>query len=158
MLESSEPPSGTAPADRDALAWRMAKLRRYDLNLLLSLHALLHTRNVTQAGDWLGVTQPAMSSDLRRLRQMFKDELLVRVGREYQLTALASALVEPLTRAVADIERALTWRPSFDPCADTRSFSIAMSDHVMALLLPALGARLPHEAPNVTIHTRGLQA
>jgi len=142
MLESSEPPSGTAPADRDALAWRMAKLRRYDLNLLLSLHALLHTRNVTQAGDWLGVTQPAMSSDLRRLRQMFKDELLVRYGREYQLTALASALVEPLTRAVADIERALTWRPSFDPCVDTRSFSIAMSDHVLALLLPALGARL----------------
>ena len=99
MLESSEPPSGTAPSDHDALAWRMAKLRRYDLNLLLSLHALLHTRNVTQAGDWLGVTQPAMSSDLRRLRQMFKDELLVRYGREYQLTALASALVEPLTRA-----------------------------------------------------------
>jgi DNA-binding transcriptional LysR family regulator len=156
MLENSEPPSGTAPADRDALAWRIAKLRRYDLNLLLSLHVLLHTRNVTQAGDWLGVTQPAMSSDLRRLRQMFKDELLVRYGREYQLTALAGALVEPLTRAVADIERALTWRPSFDPCVDTRSFSIAMSDHVMALLLPALGARLPIEAPNVTIHTRGL--
>src|ERR1700680_1355300 len=125
-----------APPHEASLAWRIAKLRRYDLNLLLSLHALLHTRNVTQAGDWLGVTQPAMSSELRRLRQMFKDELLGRYGREYQLTALSGALVEPLTRAVADIERALTWRPSFDPCVDTRSFSIAMSDHVMALLLP----------------------
>jgi LysR family transcriptional regulator, nod-box dependent transcriptional activator len=153
-MEESAP--GTAAADRDALAWRIAKLRRYDLNLLLSLHALLHTRNVTQAGDWLGVTQPAMSSDLRRLRQMFKDELLVRYGREYQLTALASALVEPLTRAVADIERALEWRPTFDACSESRSFSIAMSDHVMALLLPALAARLPREAPNVTIHARGL--
>src|SRR6478735_8859382 len=115
MLESSEPSSGTAPADRDALAWRMANLRRYDLNLLLSLHALLHTRNVTQAGDWLGVTQPAMSSDLRRLRQMFKDELLVRHGREYQLTALAASLLDPLAHVVADIERALSCRPSFDP-------------------------------------------
>ncbi|MBV9582153.1 MAG: LysR family transcriptional regulator [Chloroflexi bacterium] len=147
---------GTGHAGRDALAWRIAKLRRYDLNLLLSLHALLHTRNVTQAGEWLGVTQPAMSSDLRRLRQMFKDELLVRSGREYQLTTLASSLVEPLTNAVADIERTLTWRPTFDPSIDTRSFSIAMSDHVMALLLPRLAARLPLQAPNVTIHTRGL--
>jgi DNA-binding transcriptional LysR family regulator len=150
------PPLAAAPAERDVLAWRIAKLRPYDLNLLLSLHALLHTRNVTLAGDWLGVTQPAMSSDLRRLRQMFKDELLVRVGREYQLTSLASSLVEPLTRAVAEIERALTWRPSFDPGTDTRSFSVAMSDHIMALFLPTLAARLPREAPNVTIHTRGL--
>src|SRR5215210_1774169 len=108
--------SGTASLpDRDTLAARIVKLRRYDLNLLLSLHALLHTRNVTMAGDWLGVTQPAMSTDLRRLRQMFADDLLVRVGRDYQLTALASALVEPLSQVVADIERTLNWRPFFDP-------------------------------------------
>jgi DNA-binding transcriptional LysR family regulator len=143
-------------AERDTLAWRIGNLRRFDLNLLLSLHALLHTRNVTQAGDWLGVTQPAMSSDLRRLRQMFKDELLVRIGREYQLTPLAGSLVEPLTHAIADIERALTWRPAFDPRTDRRRFSIAMSDHIMALFLPLLATRLPREAPNVTIHTRGL--
>src|SRR5579884_1829201 len=151
------PPQPLPPgAARESLAWRIGSLRRYDLNLMLSLHALLHTRNVTQAADWLGVTQPAMSSDLRRLRYMFGDELLVRSGREYQLTALASALIEPLGRAVADIERALTWRPSFDACHDARSFSIGMSDHVMALLLPWLAQRLPSEAPNVTIHARGL--
>src|SRR5919108_3554756 len=144
------------PSGRDVLAWRIAGLRRFDLNLVLSLHALLHTRNVTQAGDWLGVTQPAMSSDLRRLRQMFGDELLVRSGREYRLTALGSALVEPLGQAIADIERALTLRPSFDPRRDARTFSVAMSDHVMALLLPGVAARLPSEAPNVTIHARTL--
>jgi Bacterial regulatory helix-turn-helix protein, lysR family len=66
-------PNVVAPSDPASLAWRIATLRRYDLNLLLSLHALLHTRNVTLAGDWLGVTQPAMSTDLRRLRQMFGD-------------------------------------------------------------------------------------
>jgi LysR family transcriptional regulator, nod-box dependent transcriptional activator len=148
-------PSSSGP-DRDALAWRVANLRRYDLNLLLSLHALLHTRNVTQAGEWLGVTQPAMSSDLRALRQMFQDELLVRTGREYQLTPLADALVGPLTQVIADVERALTCRPTFDPKHDARTFTIGMSDHVMALLLPAVAMRLPVEAPRVTIHTRGL--
>src|SRR5690348_9032220 len=80
--QAGPPPAAQGFAGLDTLAWRIGNLRRFDLNLLLSLHALLHTRNVTQAGDWLGVTQPAMSSDLRRLRQMFKDELLVRVGRE----------------------------------------------------------------------------
>jgi len=68
--------SSPSPPDQANLAWRIANLRRFDLNLLLSLHALLHTRNVTQAGDWLGVTQPAMSSDLRRLRQMAGLKLL----------------------------------------------------------------------------------
>src|SRR5690348_7969091 len=149
-------PRGVGATDRDVLAWHVAGLRRYDLNLLLSLRALLHTRNVTQAGEWLGVTQPAMSSDLRRLRQMFKDELLVRAGRGYQLTALASSLIEPVSRAVAEIERVINWRPAFNPEIDTRTFSIAMSDHVMALLLPTLAVRLPREAPNVTVSVRDL--
>jgi DNA-binding transcriptional LysR family regulator len=149
-------PRTAGPADRDVLAWHVAGLRRYDLNLLLSLHAMLHTRNVTQAGDWLGVTQPAMSSDLRRLRQMFNDELLVRTGRDYQLTDLGRSLVEPVGRAVAEIERVINWRPTFDPSRDTRSFSIAMSDHVMALLLPTLAVRLPQEAPQITLRVRGL--
>jgi DNA-binding transcriptional LysR family regulator len=152
----SDTPPRAAPVDRDVLAWRIARLRRYDINLVLSLHALLHTRNVTQAGEWLGVTQPAMSSDLRRLRQMFGDELLVRAGREYQLTPLARSLVEPVSRAVADIERLLSWQPAFEPRTDRRGFTVAMSDHVMALLLPALAVRLPLEAPYVTISARGL--
>jgi LysR family nod box-dependent transcriptional activator len=146
------------PADRDTLANRIMNLRRYDLNLLLSLHALLHTRNVTMAGDWLGVTQPAMSTELRRLRQMFADELLVRVGRDYQLTALASALVEPLTQVVADIERALKWRPHFDARNEVRQFSIGLSDHVLTVLLRPFANRLLEEAPGVTIHARGLSS
>jgi LysR family nod box-dependent transcriptional activator len=149
-------PSEAPAADPASLAWRIANLRRYDLNLLLSLHALLHTRNVTLAGDWLGVTQPAMSTDLRRLRQMFADELLVRVGREYHLTAQASALVEPLMQAVVDIERTLKWRPSFDPACEAREFTIALSDHVLALIVHPLASRLPEQAPHVTLHTRGL--
>jgi DNA-binding transcriptional LysR family regulator len=149
------PSSGS---ERDTLAWRISNLRRYDLNLLLSLHALLHTRNVTLAGELLGVTQPAMSSDLRSLRHMFHDELLVRIGREYQLTPLAAALVDPLGQAIAGIERALIRRPTFDPAQDARTFSVAMSDHVMALVLPGVARRLAAEAPRVTLHARGLSA
>jgi LysR family nod box-dependent transcriptional activator len=156
LPDTSQPPASVVPADPASLAFRIAGLRRYDLNLLLSLHALLHTRNVTLAGDWLGVTQPAMSTDLRRLRQMFADELLVRVGREYHLTALANALIEPLMQVVVDVERALKWRPSFDPLCAAREFSIALSDHVLSLLLQPLAAWLPERAPHVTIHTRGL--
>jgi DNA-binding transcriptional LysR family regulator len=156
MSEGNDALPAPGLADRDVLAWHIAGLRRFDLNLLLSLHALLHTRNVTQAGAWLGVTQPAMSSDLRRLRQMFKDDLLVRAGREYQLTALATSLVEPVSRAVAALERVITWRPSFDPSCDSRRFTIAMSDHVMALLLPTVAVRLPQEAPHVTLAIRDL--
>jgi len=97
-----------------------------------------------------------MSSDLRRLRQMFNDELLVRAGRDYQPTVLAASLLEPVRRAVAEIERVINWRPSFDPTTDARSFSIAMSDHIMALLLPTLAIRLPDQAPNITLRVRGL--
>jgi LysR family transcriptional regulator, nod-box dependent transcriptional activator len=136
---------------------KIAYLRRFDLNLLLSLHALLHTRSVTAAGEWLGVTQPAMSTDLRRLRQTFGDELLVRTGREYRLTALAAALVEPLTQTVVDMERTLTRRPRFDPATERREFSMAVSDYLLTLLLQPLATRLVHEAPRVTVHSRALR-
>ncbi len=135
---------------------KVAFLRRFDLNLLLSLHALLHTRSVTAAGEWLGVTQPAMSADLRRLRQMFGDELLVRTGRDYKLTALGQVLVEPLMQTLVDVERTLTRRPDFDPTSERREFSIAISDYLLALLLQPLAARLCEEAPRVTIHSHTL--
>jgi DNA-binding transcriptional LysR family regulator len=67
-------------------------LRKFDLNLLVALDALLRYRNVTRAGERLGLTQSAMSGELRRLRRMFGDELLVRVGRGYELTPLARDL------------------------------------------------------------------
>ena len=140
--EPAVPAFSAAQADRDVLAWRISRLRRYDLNLVLSLHALLHTRNVTQAGDWLGVTQPAMSSDLPPLRQMLKDELLVRwaripADRPRRLAGRASQSRRGRDRTRPDLAT------DFDPAVDSRSFSIAMSDHVMALFLPALAVRLP---------------
>jgi LysR family transcriptional regulator, nod-box dependent transcriptional activator len=135
---------------------KLLRLQRFDLNLLLSLRALLHARNVTLAGERIGITQPAMSADLRRLRQMLGDELLVRVGREYQLTPLARDLVEPLDHALSEIELALTHRPTFDPATAKRRFTLMTTDYGLLVLMPAVIRRLLAEAPGVTVHTHPL--
>ncbi|MGW0704460.1 LysR family transcriptional regulator [Streptomyces sp. NPDC002643] len=131
-------------------------LRKFDLNLLVALDALLRYRNVTRAGERLNLTQSTMSSELRRLRRMFDDELLVRVGREYELTALARDLVEPVADVLARIERAVGHRTSFDPGSGSRTFSIAMSDYSMFLLLQPLLRRVGIETPGVTVEVHPL--
>jgi DNA-binding transcriptional LysR family regulator len=107
---------------------------------------------VTAAGKQLGVRQPTMSGDLRHLREFFGDELLVPMGGQYQLTALATRLLEPLTSVLAAIDQTLLLRPSFDPRTETYDFSISMADYALPLLLKPLGEVLAREAPNVSVH------
>jgi LysR family transcriptional regulator, nod-box dependent transcriptional activator len=135
-----------------------AELRRFDLNLLVGLHALLYFRNVTRAAEHVGVSQPAMSRELRQLRRLFGDELLVRVGREYRLTTLARELIEPLGQVIASIEGAVARRPSFDPTVETRSFTIGMTDYGLLLLLHPLVRRLGTEAPYMVLHHHPTEA
>ncbi len=87
----------------------------FDLNLLRSLDALLAERNVTRASERLFVTQQAMSGALRRLREHFENELLVRVGRQMELTPLARSLALPVRDALLKVETAVNTQPSFDP-------------------------------------------
>jgi DNA-binding transcriptional LysR family regulator len=126
-------------------------LRKFDLNLLVALDALLRYRNVTRAGERLGLTQSAMSGELRRLRHMFGDDLLVRVGRGYELTALARDLVEPVGDVIARIERTIGHRTTFDPAAESRRFSVVMSDYAMLMLLQPVLRRALVEAPGIAI-------
>src|SRR5215471_10196248 len=135
-----------------------AELRRFDLNLLVGLHALLYFRNVTRAAEHVGLSQPAMSRELRELRQLFGDELLVRIGREYRLTTLARELIEPLGQLIASIDQAVARRPSFDPSIETRTFSIGMTDYACLLLLHPLMQRLQAEAPHITLHHHPLES
>ena len=135
-----------------------AELRRFDLNLLVGLHALLYFRNVTRAAEHVGLSQPAMSRELRQLRHLFGDELLVRVGREYRLTTLARELIEPLGQVITSIEGAVARRPSFDPAVETRSFTIGMTDYGLLLLLHPLLQRLGTEAPHMTLHHHPTEA
>jgi LysR family nod box-dependent transcriptional activator len=131
-------------------------VRQVNLNLLIALNALLAHRNVTRAATQMGLTQSAMSGELRRLRALFSDELLIRSGREYQLTPLATELVGPVAEIVESIERTLARRLSFDPATDQRSFSLAMSDYAMMVLVEPLLRRLWPRAPGVTLHIHPL--
>src|SRR5215218_921253 len=96
---------------------RPVRLVNLDLNLLLSLRALLTERNVTRAAAALGLSQPAVSAALARLRRHFGDDLLVRVGNRYELTPLALRLVERTERAVGGIEEVFSAAPDFDPAS-----------------------------------------
>jgi LysR family transcriptional regulator, nod-box dependent transcriptional activator len=125
------------------------KLSGIDLNLLVALDALLAERNVTRAGERVGLTQPTMSNALSRLRHLFNDPLLVKVGRNLELTQRARGLVAPVRSALALIEVAITHPPSFDPKTAERSFTIVTSDYGSLVLLQPVMARLAREAPRV---------
>src|SRR3954471_16325619 len=121
-----------------------------DLNLLVSLNALLQERSVTRAAASMGLSQPALSASLGRLRRHFGDELLTRVGNEYRLTPLAVQLRELVRIALSGVERVFTAQPEFDPASSTREFTLLVSDYVVAILGDTIAQLVTEEAP----HTR----
>jgi DNA-binding transcriptional LysR family regulator len=132
-------------------------LRQFDLNLLVALDALLTERNVTRAGERLYLSQPAMSGILSRLRHLFGDELLVRVGRHLEPTAFAAELAGPVRECVRQIEDLLNATRPFVPETETRSFRIAASDYVVFLMLGPLVKRLTTLAPNISVRFVALE-
>jgi DNA-binding transcriptional LysR family regulator len=118
-------------------------LRSVDLNLLVALEALLSERHVTRAAERVGLSQPAMSNALRRLRGMLGDELLVRTATGMQPTPRAIELAEPLRQLLRQAERVLESDAGFDPDSSGRGFTIRMSDILAFLILPPLMARKP---------------
>jgi DNA-binding transcriptional LysR family regulator len=132
----------------------MVSVSSIDLNLLIALGALLEERNLTRAGEKTNMSQPAMSGALARLRRHFDDELLVRDGRQYQLTPLARRLLPDVRDALRQVERTLEARPEFDAATSTRTFSLVMSDYAVTVLVDPLLRRVHEEAPQVglTVH------
>ena len=126
-------------------------LAKYDLNLLVALDALLEEKNVTRAGDRIGLSQSAMSGVLARLRHMFNDELLVRVGRHMERTPLAEELIEPLRACIRDVEKLFSSRLAFEPASEQRIFTIATSDYLSFLLLGPLIERIAEVAPGISL-------
>lgn len=124
----------------------MANMLRLDLNLLTALDALLETASVSRAAERIGLSQPAMSHALARLRADFDDPLLVRNGGRMERTPRAEALRAPLAEALASV--AALYRPEhFDPATSTRSFRAIIPDVIAAPLLPSLAVLLAAEAP-----------
>jgi DNA-binding transcriptional LysR family regulator len=128
------------------------QLNRFDLNLLIALDALLRERNVTRAAERVFVSQPAMSAALHKLREYFNDPLLVRVGREMELTQRGTSLVEPVREALLRIQVMLGTQPVFDPKTARREFTVIMSEEAVPGVLPALLRTLASEAPELDLH------
>ncbi|WP_183085355.1 LysR family transcriptional regulator [Trinickia fusca] len=114
----------------------MIDIRGIDLNLLVSLDVLLEEANVTRAAERLHLTQPALSTQLARLRRIFGDPLLIPSpgGRGMTRSARAVELTLPLRDVLKQLEAVVRQQPAFDPFADTRHFTIAASDQAIAVL------------------------
>ena len=124
---------------------------RIDLNLLVYLDVLLRERNVTRAAEELGISQPAMSNSLRRLRDLFDDPVLVRTSDGMTPTDRALEL-QPLVRTVLTAaEQAVLPKTDFNPAESSRIFRIMASDYSEATLLPVLLGRLRKQAPNIRL-------
>jgi DNA-binding transcriptional LysR family regulator len=127
------------------------KLSALDLNLLVVLAALLEERHVTRAAGRVGLSQSATSHALSRLRELYRDPLLVRSGRRLDLTPRAVELLPQLTRGLAELGGTLSGARAFEPATARRSFSVGMADYGQALLLPPLLRALTTRAPHVDL-------
>ena len=126
-------------------------LSRVDLNLLVYLDVLLRERNVTKAASHLGLSQPAMSNGLRRLRELFEDPLLVRTSEGMTPTERAQELQPIIRNVLATVDKAVQPQSDFDPGSAQRVFRITASDYAESTLFPSLLRRLREEAPGVTL-------
>jgi len=123
---------------------------RVNLGLFELFDAVYRLRNLTLAGAQLGMTQPAVSRGLARLRDAYGDVLFVRQQRGVLPTPFADHLAKPLADALA-IVRGTVEPPRFDPFSDRRAFRIAMSDIGERFFLPRLLGHLAHVGPRLTI-------
>ncbi len=134
-----------------------ANLDGVDLNLLRVLDALLTERHVTRASKRLGLSQPATSHALARLRALLGDPLFVRTPRGLAPTARASQLAGPLRAALAALEQAVAGGGSFDPATARRTFTLATADYGAFVIVPRLVERVQREAPGVDLWVRALR-
>lgn len=124
---------------------------RIDLNLFVYLDVLLRECNVTRAAEELGISQPAMSNSLRRLRDLFEDPILVRTSSGMVATARAQELQHLVRNFLVAAEEVIMPKKAFDPFESQRIFRIMASDYTECTLLPTLLKRIRKLAPGVCI-------
>lgn len=133
-------------------------LAQMNLNLLLSLDAMLVEGSVTQAAKRLGITQSAMSRNLAALRALLDDDLLVRVGNTMQPTPYARSIKEELRHNLAALERLVRTKGTFDPAKATGTLRVAAPGHLGAIIAPRLINRIEAEAPALRVRIEHLDA
>lgn len=124
---------------------------RYDLNLLPIFVALMEERSVTRAAERVGMTQPALSNALSRLRLMLQDQLFIRERYGIQPTPVALELAPAIADALARLDDAVLGQQGFDPAQAERLFTIAPNGYVEFVLVPAVVARLQQVAPGIKL-------
>jgi DNA-binding transcriptional LysR family regulator len=136
------------------------RFKRFDLNLLVVLDALLKEQSVSRAAEQLNLSQPALSSALRRLRDYFNDEILVPYGKKMVPTAHAQSLAPMVAKALADMEALISASTVFEPADSQRTFRICASDYVTTVLLVPVVSALSRKAPGIRleISTPSLEA
>jgi DNA-binding transcriptional LysR family regulator len=130
--------------------------KRLDLNLLITLEALLIEQNVTKAASRLHLSQPAVSAQLSRLRDVFDDPLLIPAQRGMTPTAKALELLEPLRQALDQVRATVATHSNFDPARARLTVAIACTDYLQAAVVKPLMLRLRSQAPGVRVALRNL--
>lgn len=125
-------------------------LSNVDLNLLISLDALLTERSVSRAAEKLQLSQPALSGSLAKLRRRFGDDLLTRHGNNYNLTPLALRLAEHTAAALESARRVFDAQDSWDPAKSTREFALYGSDYAFTVIGPEILRLSAEQAPGVS--------
>ena len=133
-------------------------LRGLDLNLLVALDALLTDRNVTRAAERIHISQPGMSTALRKLRHHFADQLLERIGRNLELTTKGRSLVDPVKTILLEIVELSDRSASFNPFVQRRVFRVSATTYGCEIVATSLLSRLRKVAPSVTVEFEELAA
>jgi LysR family nod box-dependent transcriptional activator len=127
------------------------RLNRLDLNLLITLDALLTERSITRAAEKIYLSQSGTSGALARLREVFEDELLVRVGAQMQPTPLGESLQVPIHNILLQIQATVDRRLEFDADTAKRRFRLLMSDYTSNILMTRLVERIAESAPGIEL-------
>jgi LysR family transcriptional regulator, nod-box dependent transcriptional activator len=130
------------------------RFNRLDLNQLVCLDALFEERNVTRAGERVFLSQSAMSCSLARLREYFKDDLFVPVGRAMALTPLAQNLAKPVRDLLLQVQAITSAKPAFEPLHYEGKVKVLASDYIAAVFLPEVIRRASREAPGMRFDIR----
>ncbi|CAL9395852.1 LysR substrate-binding domain-containing protein [Streptomyces sp. enrichment culture] len=146
-------PDGTGAGAEGAAGSSLDRLASVNLNLLVPLLALLEERSVTRAAARVGLSQPAMSHALARMRRLLDDDLVVRQGPGVTLTPKATQLLAPL-RSVLQQTAHIVDLPSFDPATDHRVVTVAMTNSTAFVMGPHLIRLVSERAPGVTLRLR----
>ncbi|CDZ35584.1 HTH-type transcriptional activator NahR [Neorhizobium galegae bv. officinalis] len=124
---------------------------KYDLNLLPVFLTLMDERNVTRAAERLGMTQPALSNALNRLRETLRDPLFIRERYGMKPTQMAEELAPVVRAALSSLDEAIGGQQEFDPAVATRQFTLAPNSYVEFVLMPVVVARLRELAPGIRL-------